>query len=104
MSSIELLVFCFIVIITLLGLFFVIRFSTKTNKKVELLETLVDQQDYQILLLRKLLAVSGVNLDNEDFDSDLTAREPTDAKQPAVSPQIKKELEDLGVNEIFPER
>ncbi|SET12121.1 YebO family protein [Thorsellia anophelis] len=106
MEIIELLVFSLIVLASLVLLFFVIRLSTRSSKKIELLEILVEQQDYQILLLKQLLKASGVEIINEELeqaipsvDKQVKTNIPDTKEQP-----IKKEFEDLGVSEIFPER
>lgn len=59
MFFIEISIFISIAVILLVLWFFLNRVSTKTNKKIELLETLVEQQDYQITLMRRLLVLSG---------------------------------------------
>lgn len=59
MFFIEISIFISIALILLVLWFFLNRVSTKTNKKIELLETLVEQQDYQITLMRRLLVLSG---------------------------------------------
>ncbi|MFC0179412.1 YebO family protein [Thorsellia kenyensis] len=62
---IEMVIFFVLVLLVLALLFIIVRISTKTNEKVALLETLVDQQDYQIELLRKVCSALGSDLSKE---------------------------------------
>lgn len=109
MEIIELVVFALIVLAALVLLFFVIRISTRSSKKVELLEILVEQQDYQILMLKQILKQSGIEIaiDEDEIvqpQSKAGSQEVKSTTINEVEKPVKKEYEDLGVSEIFPER